>query len=296
MNYFTGTIRTFFRSCGTLIGEFRGSHGFGLSAELAFWFFYSIFPFLIFLFSLAGFLPPFSDRARILQLLQTTLPPPAYELIGNTVVNILVKPKGLMAFGTLLLALWSASNAVHSMMGTLNRIYGIKETRPYWKVKLVALTLTVTLCSVLTLTFLLLVIGPLITEKIMEALRWGKFVGTTIATVRFIVSIVGMYVALLLIYRFGPDIPRNTAYNLPGTGLAVFGGLLTSQLFGIYLKKIAPYNKFYGALGTVIAFMTWLYLIGVFILLGGQLNSLLFRKSPEFRARLTECRPYDNTT
>lgn len=282
-----------FRWCGIVIKEFRANHGFDLSAELAFWFFYSIFPFLIFLFALAGFFPPFSDEAKILNLLYSFLPPPIYELIGSTLASVLVKPKGLIALTTLLFALWSASNAVHSMMGTLNRICGVQESRPYWKTKGVALILTVTLCTVFLITFLLLVIGPLITQKILEILKWNHFTGTILGLVRLAIAVLGLYIALLLVYRFGPDIPRHTLCHLPGTALAIAGGLIISHLFGLYLQKVAVYNKFYGALGMVIAFMTWLYALGVFILLGGQANSFLLRKSPEFEAQNTTNQPTD---
>ncbi len=273
-----------------VIDEFRQNNGFGLSAELAFWFFYSIFPFLIFLFALAGFLPFLSDEDKVFNLMREFLPNPVFELIGNTLVDVLVKPRGLMALGTLVLALWASSNAVNSMMGTLNRIHGVKETRPYWKVKGVALLLTLILSTVFILTFLILVLGPIITKWIFTSLKWEYPLGRLLWYFRFVVASGGLIVALLVVYRYGPDIPRHTRYNLPGAIFAVAGGLLISHLFGLYLQKVAPYNKFYGALGTVIAFMTWLYTLGGFILLGGQLNSFLLRKkSPAFEARRNAC-------
>ncbi len=272
------------------IDEFRQNNGFGLSAELAFWFFYSVFPFLIFLFALAGFLPFLSDETKVLNLMKEFLPTPVFELIGSTLIDVLVKPRGLMALSTLGLALWASSNAVGSMMGTLNRIHGVKETRPYWKVKGVALLLTIVLSTVFIFTFLVLVLGPVITKLAFDYLKWNYQLGRILSYFRFVVASIGLTMALLIVYRYGPDIPRHTRYNIPGAVFAVVGGLISSHLFGLYLQKLAHYNKFYGALGTVIAFMTWLYTLGGFILLGGQLNSFLLRKkSPEFEARRNTC-------
>jgi len=285
MHFFLKMCKFLLINVWIVIQEFRSNNGFGLCAELAFWFFYSVFPFLIFLLALAGFLPFISNEAQILGVLKEFLPEQMYILIGNTLADVLVKPKGYMALGTLLLALWASSNAVNSMIGTLNRIHGVRETRPYWKVKAISLLLTLTLCSVFICTFLLLVLGPIITHWIFSMIKWKHSLGIVLSFFRFLIATLGLHVALLLVYRFGPDIPRYTIYNLPGTVFAILGEIMSSHLFSMYLQKVAPYNKFYGALGTVIAFMTWLYTLGAFILMGGQINSFLMRRSPKFEAR-----------
>lgn len=252
--------------------KFRQNHCPGLAAELGFWFLYSLFPFLVFLVAASSLLPFAQRHDKILNVLKGFLPPSVFDLIAPTVQQVLIQPNGWLAVGTLLLALWAASTAVSSLMGTLNRVYEVQETRPYWKTKSIALLLTGSMVFIYILAFTTFVIGPILNRLILQHMVGDHTIHLLFKVSRIGIGLLTMMAVLSLIYAFAPNTGGRRRVVVPGAVVVTLGWFGASSAFSFYLENFADYNRFYGALGAVIALMTWLYLVGLLILVGGLVN------------------------
>jgi membrane protein len=202
------------------------------------------------------------------------MPSTAFALVDSTKWEITnASGAGKLSFG-LLAALWAASNGMSAITQTLNAAYNLKETRPWWKQRAVAIFLTVTL-SLLTISALLLVVaGGKIANRLASV--YGFQSAFTIAwnLAQWPIAIGFMILSFALIYYFAPDSREQSwKWLSPGSAIGVVLWLLVS--FGLkgYLHFFDSYNKTYGSLGAVIVLMLWLYLTAVAVLIGGELNS-----------------------
>ncbi|MEW6444019.1 MAG: YihY/virulence factor BrkB family protein [bacterium] len=277
--------RTLRRGLRNLWRKFMGLDTLGLAAELGFWYFYSIFPFLIFFIALTSFLPVADDPEKVLGLMQDALPPSVYQVVGPTLHDTLIRPKSWLAVGTLILALWAASTAVSSLVSTLNRVYRVPETRPYWKRKGVALLLTGSLIIGCLVAFLFLVLAPVLTRYLAGRAHLEVDLHPFLQVLRPGVGVLVLVVSFAIIYRYAPDTRLTWRSVLPGSIVAMIGSFGVSRAFAYYLQNFAYYNRLYGTLGAVIAMMTWFYLVGLMVLLGGLVNSEFGRPGPGARSR-----------
>jgi membrane protein len=252
--------------------KFVRSRCLGMSAELGFWFLYSLFPFLIFLVAISSFFPFTPSPGRILHTLERSVPTQFYHFLAPIIEQVLVRPNGWLAAGTLVLALWSASGAVSSLISTLNEIYEVEETRPLWKSMLLALCLTLTLVFVYVLAFTLVVLGPIISGFIVNHVGLSETIKDFFNLMRIITTAITMLVAFGLIYAVAPNAKWHWRTVLPGAFIATVAFHGVSVGFSYYLQNFAYYNRFYGTLGAVVALMTWLYLVGLVILIGGLVD------------------------
>ena len=186
---------------------------------------------------------------------------------------------GILSLG-LLGAVWSSSAALVSIISALNRAYDIDEGRPWWKVRLVAIGLTVGL-SVFVLTSLTLVIaGPALADALAQRVGLGAAFVWTWTIVQWPVAFVLIAVALGLVYYFAPDADQDWVWVTPGALLATSVWLLASLLFRVYVVSYGNYQATYGALGGVVALLLWMYLTGLVIVMGAEVNAEIEHASP----------------
>jgi membrane protein len=180
---------------------------------------------------------------------------------------------GKISFG-LLAALWAASNGMSAITESLNVAYDVEEGRPWWKTRLVAITLTVALSVLIISALLLVVAGGHIGESLGGYLGYSSAFATAWKIIQWPVVLAFMILAFALIYYFAPDL-REQAWSwlTPGAAIGVALWLLVSLAFRIYLQFFDSYNKTYGSLGAVIILMLWLYFTGAAVLIGGEINS-----------------------
>jgi membrane protein len=244
---------------------------FGGAAELAYYFLLALFPMLIFLTSLVGFLPGL--QSNILSALAKVAPADAMRLIEDTLTDIIShRSGGLISFGVLG-TLWAASSGVESLMGTLNVAYEAKEKRSFWKVRLIAIALTLSLALLIIGGAALVMFGHKLSDWLRELLGFGTVLSIIGSAAGYIIGLALLFLGIQLLYYFGPCTKQSWKWITPGAVFAVMAILLGSLLFSVYLR-VAPSNSAtYGSLGAVITLMLWLYLIGLALLLGGEINS-----------------------
>ena len=258
--------------------EIQEDDVFGRAAQLSYYFLLALFPLLIFLTSVIGIAlgSEASLRQNLFSYLAQVMPPSAFSLIQATMLEISNASSGSkLSFG-LLAALWAASNGMGAITEALNIAYDVKESRPWWKHRLGAIGLTVAL-SVLIITALLLVLsGGRIVEFLAANFGFGSVFITTWKIAQWPIVLAFMLLAFALIYYFAPDIrEQKWTWITPGAALGVFLWLLASFVFRTYLHFFDSYSNTYGSLGAVIILMLWLYLTGLAVLIGGELNAEL---------------------
>jgi membrane protein len=264
--------------------EVREDDCLGWAAQLAYYLLFAVFPFFLFLTALLGFLPIPNLMERIIGGLAMVLPGEAVTLLQDNIRQLVTEQKGgLLSFG-ILAALWSSSSAVVAITAALNQAYDVEEGRPWWKVRGIALLLTMGLSLFLLLAVVLLIFGPQLGRGLASLVGLGSVFETLWNILRWPVSAGLLIVALAVVYYFAPDVEQAWKWITPGAVCAVLATLLVSLGFSLYVSHFGSYNKTYGSLGAVIVFLTWLYLTGLCLLVGGEINAEIEHAAPEGKA------------
>lgn len=244
---------------------------FGKAAELAFFFQLAIFPLLIFLLSLIGFMP---DAQKILLFwLGRLMPAEATEIVEKWFHEVISQgSRGILSF-SLIFSLWSASTGVRILISTLNRAYEVEEGRPFWKSQLLALALTLTLCVLVIGGVVLITFGDQLIAGIKSLGGLETSVRTLWRGFHYVTGLLMLLVGMGFVYYFGANVKQDWRSILPGTIFAVTALIAVSFLFSLYLRYAPSYDAVYGSLGAFVILMLWLYLVALMIYLGAEINS-----------------------
>lgn len=246
------------------------------AAALSFYFLLALFPLLLFLISLLGYFAETGTelRAQLLGYLSRVVPRSASTLIYTTVDEITQNTSGgKLSFG-LLTALWVASSGMGAIGDALNAAYGVRESRPWWRVRASAIGLTVALAVLIISALIIVLYGGEIGEAVANYFNQGTRFTVLWSVAQVPLMLAFVLFAFALIYYFAPNLYDQKWYWItPGSlgGIALW--LLVSFLFRVYLRYFDSYSVTYGSLGAVIILMLWFYLTGVAILIGGKINA-----------------------
>jgi membrane protein len=257
----------------SLISRIKEDEVPSISAQLSYSIVMAFFPFLIFLFTLLGFSK--LDSADALAMLSTVLPENVYELISRTVVEVVETRKGDLLSISLLVALWSASAGMGAVIRGLNKAYKEPETRGFIKVKLVTLLSVLVLAFVIILTITLLVLGEVIGDYLQGFFGMTNYYRTVIDLIRYLITALSLIFTFVLLYYLTPCRRLTLREVVPGALFSTAGWLIFSLAFSFYINNFANHSRFYGSLGAIFIFMTWLYISSFIIILGGELNAVL---------------------
>ena len=245
-------------------------NAFGRAAELAYYFLLALFPMLIVVLSLFSFLPGLQEE--LLAWLVRVMPEQAAGLVVDWVEDVVEsRSGGLLSLG-LLGSLWAASTGVGAVIDALNTAYKVKEGRPFWRTRLLAVGLTIALTVFSVGGQILIMFGDWVALGLS---RWLGFDQGFIAIWRYVDNLVGLLLLLIgvdLIYHFAPNVRRRWRVITPGAVFAVLASVIISLLFSLYLRIVPSYNATYGSIGAVIVLMLWLYLLGLALFIGGEIN------------------------
>lgn len=251
---------------------------FGRAAQLSYYFLLAVFPLLLFLMTLLGYFAQAGSelRNKLITYLAAVMPSSAVTLVQTTLDEISkARGGGKLSLG-LLAALWAASNGMGAISDTLNVAYGVKETRPWWKVRIVAIFLTVAVSISIVMALAIVLYGGLIGDRV--AAHFGFTAAFTFGwtVLQWPIALLFLFLTFDLIYYFAPDIRRRKRnWWTVGSVVAVVLWLLVSLGFRLYLHFFNSYSVTYGSLGALIVLMLWFYFTGLAILIGGEINSEL---------------------
>lgn len=258
---------------------------FGRAAQLSYYFLLAVFPLLLFLVTLLGyFAEAGSDlHNKLLSYLSTVLPSSSVMLI-HTTLNEITKARGggKLSLG-ILAALWAASNGMGAISSTLNVSYAVKENRPWWRVRLISIFLTIMVSLFIILALSIVFFGGHLGDRL--AAHFGFSAAFTLAwkVLQWPIALLFLVLTFDLIYYLAPNDrrPKRRLWTA-GAFTAVALWLLISFGFKAYLHFFNSYSVTYGSLGALIVLMLWFYFTGLAILIGGEVNSeleLIARKS-----------------
>jgi membrane protein len=255
-----------------------------LAAQLAYYFFLALVPAILFLLALASFFPLQNLTGDIAATLGTIVSPEVSQLIQGQMQRLgNSEDGGLLTFGVLA-ALWSSSSALVSIVTAVNRAYDISEGRPWWKVRLVAVGLTLGTALLVLVGLSLVLGGPALATYLGDTLGWGGAFKWAWLILQWPLVFAMISTALGLIYYFGPDAEQDWVWVTPG---AVFGTalwLLASVAFKLYVVNFADYNASYGAIGGVMVVLLWFYISGMALIVGAELNASIEEAAPYGKA------------
>ena len=252
----------------------------GLAAQLAFYFLLALFPALLFLVSLLAYLPVEAAIANVVQRLQPFLPRDVITLVQSEIDKLLQGSERSLLTFTIAGAVWSSSSALTAVITTLNRAYDIEEFRPWWRTRLIAIALSMTLAVFVVLAFALVVGGSDLAGAVALWLGAGEVFETLWGIVQWPVALFFVVFAIDLVYYFAPNADTRWVWISPGSLVATALWLLTSIGFKLYLQHVSNVAIVHGALGSVIVLLLWLYLSGFAILIGAELNAEIDRALP----------------
>jgi membrane protein len=251
-----------------------------LAAQQAYYFFFALFPALLALISIASFFPLENLTSDIVNTLGEVAPKEVIELINEQLRKISEDRAGGLFTFAFLITLWSSSGAVVSMCTTLNAAYDITEGRPWWKVRLIAIALTVGLAIFVLASMALIVAGPGFAQGLAARVGLGQAFVWTWSIARWPVIFILIATAIALVYYFAPDAEQEFVWITPGSVVATVLWIGVSYGLKTYVTSLGSYTETYGFIGGVMVLLLWFYLSGVALLIGAELNAEIEHASP----------------
>jgi membrane protein len=252
----------------------------GLAAQLAYYFFLALFPAILFVLALASFFPLENFIDEVVRTLRPIAPAEILTFLDEQLRRVSNADSGGILTIGILGAVWSSSAALVAIIDALNRAYDIEEGRPWWKVRLTAICLTLGLAVLIVLSFTLIIVGPRIAEYLASSLGMGATFEWTWKILQWPLAFLLVSTGLGLVYYFAPDADQEWVWITPGALLGTLLWVIASLAFKVYVTNFADYNATYGAVGAVIIVLLWLYLSGLAILAGAEMNAEIEHASP----------------
>lgn len=238
----------------------------------------AVFPAVIFLFTLIPLIPIPNLEDQVMEFFSQVLPASTYDTVKTTILDIISRPRGnVLSFG-FILALYAATNGILSLMMAFNSSHTIGR-RGFFKTRLIAFGLTLMLAIALFLAIAVLVIGGVITDYLQHIRILDNIVVTYLLSAgRYLVVFAVFVAAISVIYKFGPDIDKQWKFFNPGGIIASVLIVLTTYGFSFYVSNFGSYNKLYGSIGTLIVLMIWINLVCLLLIVGFDMNVVLYKK------------------
>lgn len=252
----------------------------GMAAQLAYFFALALFPALIVLVALVSYLP-WSILGDLVNSIARVAPAEIVTLVREQLNELARGGNGGLLTVGVLGALWTSSSALVSIVETLNRAYDIEEARPWWKVRLLAIALTVGLALFIILATMIMVSGPYVTRIMESTIGYGSVVTQIWSIVQYPLAFALASLGCALVYYFAPDAEQDWVWITPGSIVATTLWLIFTYGMRLYIERFASYNETYGALGGAAILLLWMYLSGLAILIGGELNAEIEHALPE---------------
>ncbi len=253
---------------------------FDLAAQQAYYFFFALFPAILTIISIASFFPIANLVDDSIAMLGRIAPGDVLQIITEQMQKISSSNKGGVLTFAFVLTLWSTSGAMVSIITTLNAAYGITEGRPFWKVRLTALALTIGMALFIVVSMALVLVGPTLAEHLAVSMHLGPAFKWAWWILQWPVVFVVVASGIGLVYYFAPDAEQDWAWVTPGSIVATLLWVIVSLAFKLYITYFGSYNETYGTLGAFIVLLTWFYLSGLSILVGAEMNAEIEHASP----------------
>ena len=256
---------------------------FGVAAEMAFWFVLGLFPFLLFLTALFGWMGKKTLISPILTFITNVAPKDVSNIILNTLEEAMIFNQGtLIAIFGFCITIWLSSNALAVIIKGLNKAYAIEETRSFIFTRVLSILMVFINSLLLFLAVNLIVLGKVFLDFMMEYTILSQLSIDLISVLRWPVAYLSLAVCAMSNYFILPCIEGNDKIKfssvLPGTLFFCLFWMLGSWCFSLYLSNLNTYNKVFGTIGAFAILMVWLYYTSLIMLVGGEVNSRVYAR------------------
>jgi membrane protein len=260
-----------------VVKEVMDDNVLGLAAGTAYYFFFSLFPIFLFLAPLLSLVGNERETfSSVMQYLSQVVPGEAYTLMQNVVASVVFSEDapGLVSIGALL-ALWAGSNIFNALMDALNNAYNVKETRPWWKRKLMAMAAVIVSGLIVVTATVVLLAGDKIVDWVGDRIGLGEIARVLWTAVPIPLALAALIALAWGVLTFLPNVRQNLRHSLVGAVVTTALWLIVTLAFRFYVQNFGNYNATYGTIGAVIVLLTWMYLAMVTVLIGGEVASEL---------------------
>lgn len=272
---------------------------YGMAAEMGFMLVVGIFPFMLFLMAIFGWLGTRSYLDSILRVLSNIMPNQAMNLLKSVLEETMIFNHGtLIAIVGIIMTIVLSTNGIAVILKGLNRAYKVEETRNFIYTRILSFLMVFVNVLVLFLTINIIIFGKVIIMFFVEHFGMSTKLAVTILTLRWPVSFLALYVMAFLMYYVLPDLKGKESFKrksaLPGTVFFTTFWLLGSWGFSVYVNNLSTYNLVYGTIGAFFILMIWLYYTSILLLVGGEINSQVYnsltQRSSEIMEEIKELR------
>ena len=250
-----------------------------LAAETAYYFFFSLFPLLLFLTPLLGLI---GDGRQLMESmlgrLSTTMPADTLSLVRRVLGEIVTSSgnAGIMSVGVLLAA-WSGSNIFGALMGALNVAYDVSETRPWWKRQLLRIGVLLLAGGTMIVATMIFLDGERIARWIGSAIGLGAAAVAAWTIVQLALAVALLVGIGAIVFKLLPNVQQRWSHVLVASAITTLLWIVATMLFRLYVQNFGSYNKTYGTIGGVIILLTWMYYSMFVLLTGGELAAELHK-------------------
>lgn len=255
---------------------------FGSAAEMAFNFILAIFPFFVLLTALFGLFGTEGIVDQIINSFNQIAPKNALELVEDVLHGVIESSTGGLFTIGLVTTVWISSNAVITVMKALNRAYGIKDSRTYFEKRILAISIVFMFALIIFISFNMIIFGRTLLTLIYKYFPLPDFLFNTVLFVRWPITFIALITMALVFYYFLPFLKENKTKRLfsaiPGTLFFSVFWLVISWAFSLYVDNFSRFNAVYGTLGAVVVLLVWLYYSSLIILVGGEINSEVYKE------------------
>jgi membrane protein len=246
-----------------------------ISAMLAYYAVLALFPLLVFVVSIALLVLPHDTLDQGVRMATEAVPPELRSIVTDRMNQLISAANSRFAVTGAVLAIWGASRGAVTLGQALNQLFGRQETRSWVRRQLISIAVTLGVAAMLLAALALLVVGPIVGHWLQERFGFADTFGPVWLVMRWVGAGALLLVMWAVAYHFLPDTDARLRIFTPGALLGVVLWLAASWGFGVYLGHARTYETTYGALGSGIAFLTWLWLSNMALLVGAEINDVL---------------------
>jgi len=244
------------------------------ASSIAFSFFLAIFPMVIVFFTLIPFIPIDNFQEILLSFIENILPEQTKDIIRQTLVDIIERPRSGLLSLTFVLAIVFATNGFDSIIGAFNTTYHTIETRSWIKQKLISTLLFFIISVIIIISIAMITTGSYFLKFLVEQhILTSSITFYLLESVKWLILIAMFFFTISFIYYLAPAKASKFRFISAGSSLATLLSVIASLGFNYYVQNFSSYNALYGSIGTLLIILIWIYFNAIILLIGFELNA-----------------------
>lgn len=276
--------KQFLLDLNTKIQQDNVFHG---AAALGFYLTLAIFPALILIMTIIPYLPIEQVDRALMDTLSSALPSEASALVSEVVEDVTSDKRGGLLSFSILGTIWATSTGMYAVMRQLNITYKAGENRSFVKARITAIILSFVFGLLIIGAFTLIVLGGVLEKWLSSQVGLADMLVLLFTALRWVLIVVVLLLGFAIIYCYAPNVEHKFAFITPGSAIGVALLILASLAFAYYTSNFANYTATYGSIGAVVSLMLWLFISGLVLLVGSEINMLLKNDNPKPKAKPT---------